>query len=139
MSLTQDPQKPRYQSTWSVKSVLTWMEGLGPNSKLSLTDLSHKLAMLLCLVGPMRSSDVANLDLRFRRYLPEGVSFQPANLTKQDRPGKARTEFFFAKFAHNSVLCPVETLRAYEKVTEPWRPQGGEQKLFLGLVKGCHD
>ena len=129
------PPKPRYQSTWSVKSVLTWMEGLGPNSKLSLTDLSHKLAMLLCLVRPMRSSDVAKLDLRFRRYLPEGVSFQPANLTKQDRPGMARIEFFSAKFAHNSVLCPVETLRAYEKVTEPWRPQNGEQKLFLGLVK----
>ncbi len=76
------PPKPRYETTWDVAQVLRWMENLGPNDSLSIADLSHKLTMLLCLTRPMRSSDLAQLDLRFRRYLPEGVCFQSSGLAK---------------------------------------------------------
>ena len=48
---------------------------MGVNDKLSLHDLSYKVVMLLALTRPSRSADLVGLDLRFRRYLPEGVSF----------------------------------------------------------------
>ncbi len=80
----------------------------------------------------MRSSDLAQLDLCFRRYLPEGVCFQSSGLAKQDRPGKVRTEFFFPKFDQKSIVCPVTTLKA---ATSGVRTSDGEQKLLLAVVK----
>lgn len=68
-----------------------------------------------------------------KQYKPEGVSFAPSGLAKQSRKGKTITEFFFPSFPHDSGLCPVNTLKAYESRTAPYR--GGEQKLFLALIK----
>ena len=85
------PPKPRYQVTWDVAVVLQWIVSLGDNASMQLAALTHKMTMLLCLSQPLRSSDMAHLDLRFRQYRLEGVNFQPAAplkiLAKQDRPG----------------------------------------------------
>ena len=40
----------------------------GPNDRLPLQDLSHKLAMLMALTRPSRSADLANLDISRRTY-----------------------------------------------------------------------
>ncbi len=56
-----------------LETSMRWMENLG---SLSIADISHK------------PSDLAQLDLRFRRYLPEGVCFQP----RQTRKSKNRVE-----------------------------------------------
>ncbi len=106
--------KPRYETTWDVAQVLRWME----------TPLRTYLISLPCLTRPMRSSDLAQLDLRFRRYLPEG-----GRLAKQDRPGKVSSSsrnFFFPKFDQKP---------AYEKATSVVRMSNGEQKLLLAVVK----
>ena len=52
------------------------------------------------------SADLMELDLRFRRYAPEGVVFQEAGLAKQTRQGKPRAEYFFPAFSqtHTSAL-----------------------------------
>ena len=92
------PPQPRYETTWDVTKVLNYIESLGSSESLSLRDLSWKLAMLLALTRPSRSADLVKLDLRFRRYSPEGVTFQEAGLAKQSRAGKPRAEFFFPAF-----------------------------------------
>ena len=43
------------------------------------------------------------------------------------------TDFFFPAFPHNDKLCPVETLRAYEKRTEAFREH--TSKLFIATIK----
>ena len=131
------PPQPRYEATWDVKIVLIWMENLRENADLSLQDLTIKLIMLLSLTRPARSSDLANLDIRYRKYLPEGVTFQPVSLAKQTRQNKPRADFFFPKFPHNPRLCPVQTLQAYERRTKELRGEStdGQQRLFLATVK----
>ena len=113
--------------------MILYIETMGVNDKLSLQDLSYKVVMLLALTRPSRSADLAGLDLRFRRYLPEGVSFAPTMLAKQTKQDKAMADFFFPAFPHNVNLCPVETLRAYEKCTEAFREQ--TSKLFIATIK----
>ena len=96
------PPQPRYESTWDVSKVLV---SLGPSGTIPLKDLAWKLAMLLALIRPSRSADLAKLDLRFRRITTEGVTFQDNGLAKQARAGKPRAEFFFPAF-EDPLLCP---------------------------------
>ena len=94
-----------------------------------------KLAMLLCLTRPSTSSDLCGLDLNFRRYIPEGVTFQASCLAKQSKTTKPRTEFFFPGFSESPHLCPTTTLRAYEDRTRNLRVTDTQSKLFLGVIR----
>ena len=98
-------------------TVTTYIESLRENDSLSLPTLTHKTVMLLALTRPSRSADLSQLDLRFRHYLPEGVTFQPTKLAKQSRQLKPIAEFFFPVFTQNKLLCPVSTLLVYEEKT----------------------
>ena len=129
------PPQPRYEATWDVAQVIQYLENMGENSKLSLQELTLKLAMLLCLTRPSRSSDLCGLDLNFRRYIPEGVTFQASCLAKQSKSNTPRTEFFFPGFAESTYLCPVTTLRVYEVRTKGLRVADTQSKLFLGVIR----
>lgn len=100
---------------------------------LSLQDLSHKLAMLMALTRSSRSADLAILDLTFRTYSLDGVTFLPSALSKQSRQQKPTAKFFFSSFSHDERLCPVLTLREYENRTKPL--QGDCTALFVGVTK----
>ena len=92
------PPQPRYSETWDVAVMTSYIESMGNNHSYSLADLTHKLVMLLALTRPSRSADFSQLDIRFRKYLPEGVVFQPTKLAKQSRQSKTIAEFFFPAF-----------------------------------------
>ena len=111
-----------------MNQVTTYLGNLGKNSSMSLQDLTGKTVMLMALTRPSRSADLSQLNLRFRRYLPEGVTFKPTKLAKQSRQGKTLQEFFFPSFPLNKLLCPVDTLKAYEERTKGNR---GDDRLFL--------
>ena len=108
---------------------------MGNNEKLSLSDLTHKTAMLLALTRPCRSADLTNLNSRFKQFSPEGVTFHPTKLAKQSRPSKSLAEFFFPSFPHNVRLCPVQALRALESRTEERRNEKNGCHLFLTVIK----
>ena len=128
------PPLPRYASTWDVRTVLDYIEGLGSNSSLSLKQLSYKLCMLLALTRPSRSADLASLQVDRCRFSPEGVTFLPATLAKQSRQGRVLKEYFFPSFPHNRELCPVDALRHYIDSTSSLHPEGSV-RLFVALVK----
>ena len=111
------------------------IEARGENDSLSLGDLTHKTVILLALSRPSRSADLSQLDLRFRRYLPEGVTFQPTTLAKQSRQSKLLAEFFFPAFTANHLLCPVTTLRAYEDMAREYRREEGLNPLYLTTIR----
>ena len=90
--------------------MLNYIDSLGESDALPLQSLSWKLAMILALTRPSRSADIAMLDLRYRRYTPEGVVFQEAVLAKQSKQGKPRAEFFFLAFSNNArTLSTADT------------------------------
>lgn len=88
---------------------------MGDNENLSLQDLSHKLAMLLALTRPTRSVNLANLDLKFRSWTQDGVTFKPAVLAKQSNQRKERADFYFPAYFTEGRICPVTTLKQYER------------------------
>ena len=104
------PPLPRYSSTWNVQTVLNYLEQLGPNEVMSWKHLTFKTVMLLALTHPSRSADLSQLDLGARQYTPEGVTFTPRCLSN--------CSFLFPILPGHPRLCPVVTLRAYEKKTE---------------------
>ena len=84
-----------------MSKVTDYIDLLGENESLTLATLTHKTLMLLALTRPSRSADLSQLDLKYRRYLPEGVTFQPVKLAKQSRASKPMVEVFFPAFTHN--------------------------------------
>ena len=119
------PPQPRYSTTWDVSVVTNHIESLGDNQDLTLADLTLKVVALLALTRPSRSVDLTNLDIRFRHFCPEGVTFHAAKLAKQSRQTKPVKEFFFPKFEQNKKLCPVLALQEYEKRTSEKRSSNG--------------
>jgi hypothetical protein len=76
------PPMPRYINTWDVNAVTKYFESCSANDKLTLKQLSKKLVVLLALTSAERGSELIAHDLRFRRFHPEGVSFNLPELTK---------------------------------------------------------
>jgi hypothetical protein len=102
------PPEPRYSYTWKVGTVIAFIRSLGKNENLDLKLLSFKLVVLLGLTAPDRSSDLVKRDLRFRTFLPEGVSFELPGLSKTSKVGDSPKLSFHAAFPQDKDLCPVE-------------------------------
>ena len=84
-----------------------------------------------------RVSVVVSHDLRFRRFSPEGVSFQLPFLTKKTTAGQNLKTLFHASFPNNPDLCVVQCLKEYEnrklpfRVVDPSRPN----RLLLSHIR----
>ena len=89
-----------------------YLGNLPNDSDLPISTLTKKCAMLLALSGSKRQSDLRALDIRFKKHIPERVTFQLATLTKT-RSSKNFVEFFFPSFTYNKKLCPVACLESY--------------------------
>ena len=88
------PPLPRYSSFWDVGKVIDYFKSLKANEGLNLRQLTLKTAMPLALTRPSRSADLAQLDIQWRSYQSDGVTFRSAHLAKQSRSSKQRNRFF---------------------------------------------
>ena len=132
------PPQSRYSGTWVVGKVVSCMDSLGPNNLLSLKVLSQKLGVLLGLTSLERVSEIVAHDLRFRRFLPEGVVFDLPDLTKKSRFQNSLKTSFHASFPSNPKLCVVNCLHEYGKRTKNFRPLPDESKpnkLLLSYIR----
>ena len=125
------PPCPCYNSSWDVSVVLDFISAQGENESLSLKQVTLKLTMLIALTSAGRSSDIHGLDLKFRKFTPQGVEFTIAKLTKTRKSGPPK-QILFPAFQSSRVLCPVASLRYYEKITEKLRGTGmNTNPLFI--------
>ena len=69
----QRPHALKYDSVWSVATVLHFVCEQLSTKVLTLEQLSKKLAVLLALTNVSSSSDFHTLDLDYRQFTPEGV------------------------------------------------------------------
>ena len=101
------PPIPRYDCTWDIAVVTSYLKGLGDNSMLQLKTFTLKLATLLALVLAHRSSGLVRLTLQGRRYSPEGVVLSMSGLAKQSRPGKEESlqPVTIPQFGEDKRLC----------------------------------
>ena len=113
------PAMPRYQQSWDVNVSLDYMRSLPGNQVFPLKVLTQKLALLLALTAPKRSSELKLLDLRFMRILPEGVVFELPGMTKTS---SEIIPVFFAKFDDCESICVLRCLQSYISRTNIFRP-----------------
>jgi hypothetical protein len=133
VSISRPPQ-PRYQHTWDVSVVTTYLTTIGDNSAITLKQLSQKLCMLMALTCPERSSVMASLDITYMRFYPEGVKFSHTIFRKRSHSGNLG-ESVYPKFTKES-LCPVTCLTEYLKRTKEWRQKNDDKpRLFLSFKK----
>ena len=59
------PPKPRYRSTWNVKTALSFLDSLEPLEELTLKQLCYKTVLLLALTSAARAHDLPALDLTY--------------------------------------------------------------------------
>ncbi len=104
------PAMPRYQYCWDINKVLDYIKSLPTNENLSLDMLTGKLATLMAITAPKRSSELGLLDLNFSKRHPEGITFSLPGMTKTS--SEVRT-VFFASFPSTNAICVTTTLVAY--------------------------
>ena len=127
------PPLPRYDYTWDVTKVTSFLRDLGDNKQMTLKGLTQKLAMLLALVLAHRSSGLARLTLQGRRFTPEGILLATKGIAKHTRPGQEENlqPVTIPMFKEDRRLCPVECLKAYIAATSQFRKTEESQQLFL--------
>ena len=91
------PPRPKYDNVWNIDLVPDLFRKQGPSESLSLQDLTVKTAMLLALTQPCRGADLAELDINYRSFVPEGVKFTPVHLSKQS--SSSWCQFFLPSFS----------------------------------------
>lgn len=123
------PPELRYSRLWDVNLVLNLFLSWQPNRYLSRKELSAKLAMLLCLISCRRVSDVRALDVTSRVFSPSGVTFTIRRRTKC-----GSTSVSYPALPDSPKLCVVACLKAYEEMSEEFRPPG-ERQLLIALRK----
>ena len=84
-----------------------------------------------------RVSEVVSHDLRYRRFIPEGVTFALPDLTKKSRADQDVKTSFHASFEENPNLCVVKCLRVYEHRTSEFLPLDPSKpnKLLLSYIR----
>ena len=127
------PPLPRYDCTWDVTNVTSFLQASGDNEQLTLKCLTQKLAMLLALVLAHRSSGLARLTLQGQRFTLEGVVLATKGVAKHTRPGgeESLQPVTIPAFKEDKRLCPVECLKAYIAATSQFRTTEESQQLFL--------
>ena len=82
-------------------------------------------------------SEVVSHDLRYRRFIPEVVTFVLPDLTKKYRAGQDLKTLFHASFEENPIICVVSCLRVYEHRTSELRPLDPSKpnKFLLSYIR----
>jgi integrase len=129
----QRPPKVRYDSTWSVDTVLDFVLASWPdNSMLSLKDLSCKCVALLLLAQPTRVSEIAFIALESIQFQDDSVSYAYSKPLKNQHAGAPKK--ISLSFRKNSKLCCVTALKAYLDRVRIFRSSSAQhQQVFLAL------
>ena len=127
-----NPSKPRYSSFWDINSVLSFLEGLGPDTSLSFKNISSKLVMLLALTSLFRVSEIVAIDFRSIAFSGPVVKFALSRLRKSQHKGSLQV-FSLNRLNSSPLICPVSCLKRYIFVTRDFRNESTNSGLILGL------
>ena len=124
---------PKYNSIWSVDTVLDFLSLYWPLDKITLKELTLKLVMLIALTTGQRCQTLTFMDIseRFMQRNRECFDFALTDKLKQDRPGKVFGNVRLYKYSVRE-LCVYETLDYYLKATENLR---SSTKLLVSFIK----
>jgi len=108
----------RYNVTWDVELVLTFLKNIPPVHKLPLSLLTKKLTILLLLLSGQRCQTIQFMDIRNMSVTHSKVTFVIGDLTKTSRPNNHSAPFVFKAYAPNGKLSVLTVLKEYLTRTE---------------------
>ena len=115
------PPKPRYCSTWNVKTTLSFLESLEPLEELTLKQLCYKTILLLALTSAARAHELSALDLTYSLRKEGSWEFSLPTQVKNSRPGHPAQKFLFLAFPENPKICVIRCVTAYVERTKGLR------------------
>ena len=127
------PSRPRYQSTWDVNQVLTYLRKLSPVKELSLKDLTLKLTFLIALTNAARSQSVHLINVNNVHKLKGEYVFVIDELVKQSRPGYKEPTINIKGYPPDRRICVFTVYKEYMFRTRTLRKD--HSKLLLSYVK----
>lgn len=133
-------QRPRqYKSipNWNVDQVLHTLISWGKIWQLSVTQLTHKLAMLFALSSSARCSELTSLDTKCMVTLPHGIEFRLVK-HKKNRRAAILPGTLFIPSTDRKDLCPVYHLNHYLIETHKFRTESGPDLVFRALTPPHH-
>lgn len=125
------PSLPRYNVTWPVSTVLSYLESVD-NYSCSLRDISKKLVTLLALTTGQRVQTLCAIDIRNLELSSDYLKVRIGDLLKQSKPGNHLQELYIESFPPNSSLCIIKCLSRYVDMTESLRKT---TKLWISTIK----
>jgi len=115
------PPKPRYCSTWNVKTALSFLESLEPLEELTLKQLCCKTVLLLALTSAARAHELSVLDLTYSLRKEGSWEFSLPTHVKNSRCDHPAWKFLFLQFPENPKICVVRSLTAHVERTKGLR------------------
>ena len=128
-----NPPTPRYQTTWNVQTVLTYLSSQDSVEKLDLKSLTLKLLMLIALVSAQRGQSMHMLDTACMKVTESSYEFSLPEHVTQSRPSFKMPSVILKAYPINKALCVYSHLTEYLRRTQSLR--GAETKLFISFVK----
>ena len=125
------PALPRYVSTLDTQEVLNYSDTIQTSLLTPLKELSHKLAMLLCLLSGQRHQSIAPLEMQYMHLTDKECIFYIPTLLKAKRPGHHLKPIHLKMYEENKNLCPVTLISTYLAVTAEL--SGASPLLFISI------
>ena len=107
------PALPRYNITWNVSIVLSFLKTMSPNENLTLTLLTKTLVVLLLLLFGQRGQTVHMIDIRNIFVTKDYLRITFGDLLKNTRPSFHLVQVQYPQFNDDRTICPVITLEHY--------------------------
>lgn len=114
------PPKPKYDDTWDVNVLLTYINALGPNELLNFKMLTLKLVSLLAIVTGQRVQTLAAISVNQIDFT-DVVHIRIEKNIKTSGPGRPQPLLVLPPYNVNTNLYVVEVLKHYLSRTLPIR------------------
>lgn len=132
------PSKPRYENTWDPTLVLDYLRSL-ENNKLSLENLSYKLAMLLALSTGQRVQTISVIELANIRKCNDGIEIKITQRIKTSSLNRPQPVLSLPFYPTEPNICVATTLLFYIEKTSSFRNNSNCNYLLLTFKKPFHN
>lgn len=127
------PSKPKYEKIYDLDPVLSKLEEAYPLDKLTLSELTEKLVVLLALVTAHRKQTLHAIRVSNIIQTKEGYEIKIDSKIKTTRPGAFQPLLMLPRFESKPQLCVVRTLEKYLTITKELRADC--EALFITTKK----
>ena len=106
------PPQPKLSFVWDVKLVFDHFRDMPSNEELSDKQLTHKLVMLLLLLGGQRLNTIHNYSVNKMIITTTSVTFAPEMPLKHSKTGRKMDVFLYRAYEERK-LCVVKCIIDY--------------------------